>query len=75
MQHQLQRQGSFPFVASVGGLVVLGADIVEVRGGSELVLQLPGPWFDGWEGCWLPTGPGRPWVLHLGPLEPERIAA
>ena len=76
---QLQRHGPFPFVATVGGLVVLGADIVEVRGFSTLELQEPGPWFDDVAGCWFPTGPGRPWVLHIGalsrdPARPEKIA-
>ncbi len=71
---QIRRHGSFPFLATVGGLVVLGADIVELKGRSELVLDRPGAWFEEWEGCWLPTGPGRPWVLHLGPLAPEKIS-
>jgi hypothetical protein len=76
---QVQRHGPFPFVATVGGLVVLGADIVEVRGFSNLVLTEPGPWFDGVAGCWFPTGPGRPWVLHIGApsrlqARPEKIA-
>jgi hypothetical protein len=65
---QLEAYGSFPFVATIGGLVVLGADVVEARGLLGLELRDPGPWFDGLEGRWFPTGQGRPWVLHVGPL-------
>jgi hypothetical protein len=71
---RLKQHGALPFVATVGGLVVLGADIVELRGLSQLVLEEPGPWFDGVAGSWFPTGPGRPWVLHLGTLRPEQPA-
>jgi len=71
MAHQIERFGSFPFMATIGGLVVLGADIVEARGLSEFVLESPGRWFDALEGGWFPTGPGRPWVLHLGVLTGE----
>jgi hypothetical protein len=75
---QLQQRGPMAFVATVGGLVLLGADIVEMKGFSTLVLEDPGPWFDGVAGCWFPTGPGRPWVLHIGALtldgaRPEKI--
>lgn len=74
VQLQVNQHGSFPFVATVGGLVVLGADIVEVRGLSKVVLADPGPWFDDVAECWFPTGPGRPGVLHIGSLRPEKIA-
>ena len=67
MSHRIRSHGHFPFVATVGGLVVLGADIVEVRGLSELVLAQPGPWFEAVSRHWLPTGRGRPWLLSLGP--------
>jgi hypothetical protein len=66
MAQQIQRHGHLPFVATVGGLVVLGADIVEARGLSQLVLGPPGPWFEVMAQRWFPTGRGRPWVLHLG---------
>jgi hypothetical protein len=69
MSIQIDSCGYLPFVATVGGLVVLGADIVKARGLSELVLAPPGPWFDAVAGHWLPTGPGRPWVLTLGPMK------
>jgi hypothetical protein len=68
VRFQLEAYGSFPFVATIGGLVVLGADIVEARGLLGLELRNPGAWFDGLEGRWFPTGQGRPWVLHVGPL-------
>jgi hypothetical protein len=67
MSHWIQGHGYFPFVATIGGLVVLGADIVQVRGLSELTLAPPGSWFDVTAGHWLPTGPGRPWALYPGP--------
>jgi hypothetical protein len=71
--------GFFPFVATVGGLVAFGADIVEVKGFSKVVLEQPGSWFEDVAGCWFPTGPGRPWVLYVGALAagragPEKIA-
>ena len=68
MAHQIHRYGYFPFVATVGGLVVLGADIVEARGLSQLTLEPPGAWLEVAAEHWLPTGRGRPWVLLLGPL-------
>jgi hypothetical protein len=68
MAVRIQRNGYLPFVATVGGLVVVGADIVEARGLSELVLAPPGPWFEVLDQHWFPTGRGRPWVLYLGPL-------
>jgi hypothetical protein len=74
MAHQIRQHGSLPFVATVSGFVVLGADVKGLLGFSELVLGPSGPWFDAVADCRIPTGPGRPWVLHLGPLAPERIA-
>jgi len=68
MAIRIHDHGPLAFVATIGGLVVLGADIVEARGLSELVLAPPGPWFDALDRCWFPTGRGRPWVLRLGPL-------
>ena len=66
MALRIPHLGPAGFVATIGGLVVLGADIVEARGFSELVLAPPGPWYDDAAGHWLPTGPGRPWLLTLG---------
>jgi hypothetical protein len=68
VEFQISQQGSLPFLATVSGCVALGADIVGVRRGSELELEPPGPWFEAVADSWFPTGPGRPWVLHLGPL-------
>ncbi len=72
---QIERQGSLPFLATVSGFVVLGADIIGLHSQSELVLGPAGGWYDEVAGCRFPTGPGRPWVLHLGPLSPAKIAA
>jgi hypothetical protein len=66
MSLRLEMVGYFPFVATVGGLVVLGADIVETRGFSRLVLAPPGDWFEAAAGHWMPTGRGRRWFLDLG---------
>ena len=71
---QIVDYGSVPFIATVAGYVALGADIVATGPRSSLVLGEPGDWFEAVVGCRLPTGRGRPWVLHLGPLAPERIA-
>jgi hypothetical protein len=71
MAYQVGRYGSFPFIATIGGFVVLGADIVKTAGLCELTLERPGSWFDTVEDSWLPTGPGRPWKLRLGPLTPQ----
>jgi hypothetical protein len=65
MKLHVDDHGSLPLVATVSGFVVLGADIVGVRHGSELVLAPPGVWFGRFEGVRLWTGPGRPWELHL----------
>ena len=70
MQLQIEANGSLPMVATIAGFVVFGADVVELRGFSELVLTEPGAWFDSWARSRLSTGPGRPWVLHLGPIGP-----
>ena len=67
---QIDRLGRIPFVATVSGFVVLGADIVGLGPGSELSLAEPGSWFDPVSDGRLPTGPGRPWFLYLGPLTP-----
>lgn len=71
---QIRARGSLPFVATVGGLVACGADIVGLRRGSELLLERPGPWFEAIDGCWFPTGRGRPWVLSVQRPTPEKIA-
>jgi hypothetical protein len=61
----LRIHGSLPFVTTVASGVLLGADIVGLSGGTDLVLGPPGGWFDRLEDARLLTGPGRPWVLHL----------
>lgn len=66
-------EGFVPFVATVSGFVVLGADIAAVyaeAAGSgrrtprcEFELREPGAWFDVWQGRRLATGPGGPWRM------------
>jgi hypothetical protein len=65
MSFRIKSHGSFPFVTTVAGVVVIGADIVGLKGGSRLTLADPGSWFERLRGVRLPTGPGRPWVLQL----------
>ena len=59
--------GSLPYVATVCGFVVLGAEITGVRSGVpghfSLELTEPGAWFEAWRGRRWPTGPGREWSL------------
>ena len=67
----VERGDALPFLATTGGFVVLGADVVGVeterdggRGAARLVLTPPGAWFSGFEARRLGTGPGRPWTVH-----------
>jgi hypothetical protein len=62
---QLDARGRLPFVATVAGFVVLGAEIVGLRPGRGFELAAPGTWFDGFGNTQLAKGPGRAWVLHL----------
>ncbi|RLV48909.1 hypothetical protein D9V37_09940 [Nocardioides mangrovicus] len=65
MGYDLDRsRGPFAFIATVGGCVYLGADLVGLQG-RRLVLADPGPWFEVFRGTRLPTGPGRPWHIRL----------
>jgi hypothetical protein len=73
LRMQLDAVGAIPFVATVAGFVVLGADIRGVWRGA-LELGEPGGWFDDdLATARLPSGPGRPWVLQIG--DRVRIAA
>lgn len=66
--------GPFPLVVAISSVVVRGADIVEVRPSREghytMGLADPGPWFAVFRDRRCPTGPGRPWALHL-PFRPR----
>jgi hypothetical protein len=52
-----------PFVATVAGFVVLGAEIRGLKG-RTMLLRPPGAWFDGMADVQFPTGQGRPWTLQ-----------
>lgn len=76
-----ERLGGFPLVATLGGFVVLGADITDIRGAgpqdgrSVLDLDPPGPWHATFDERRLPSGPGpacvvRGWPATGGPLPP-----
>jgi hypothetical protein len=70
--------GRLPWIATLCGFVVLGADLTGtvsgtggVPAGRRFVLEPPGPWFAALRGRRLPTGRGgRPWVLWWPPLSP-----
>ena len=61
------RRDPLPYVATVCGFVVLGAEIIDIRpdGGGRHHLQLapPGAWFEAWRGRRWRTGPGRAWSV------------
>ncbi len=65
MSLRVARRGSLPLLATVAGVVVLGAEIVSARDHSGVRLGSPGAWFAGLQGARLSLGPGRPWVLQL----------
>jgi hypothetical protein len=58
-----RRAEGLPFIATVAGFVVLGAEVNGLEGG-RMVLRPPGAWFDGLAEAQFPTGPGRPWTLQ-----------
>jgi hypothetical protein len=64
---RIERHGALPFVTTVCGFVVKGAEItrtVPVRGGGyQLELRDPADWFEQLRDHRLLTGRGRPWVL------------
>jgi hypothetical protein len=71
-----ERGRGLPFVCTVAGFVVLGAEIVSARG-RRLELVDPGAWFDGLGDARLLLGPGQAWSIHLdrcGDDPRERIA-
>jgi len=77
---RVEQHGHVPLVATVGGFVAAGAEILEVLvspEGYHLVLQEAGPWFATFRGRRFATGPGRPWVLRdrLGWQHPSTDAA
>ena len=59
------QDGPLPYVSTVCGFVVLGAEIVDVTSGANgrhrLHVADPGPWFDAWRDRRWPTGAGREW--------------
>jgi hypothetical protein len=76
----LGQQGRVPLVATVGGYVVAGADVV-ARSTDDAALprttlqtRPPGDWWDSFAGRRLPTGPGDPllfWRCRLCPPVPR----
>ena len=54
--------GGVPFVATVAGFVVHGADLVGIRGG-QMHLADPGTWFEGLADAQLGSSLGRTWTI------------
>ena len=64
-----QPSGGLPWVATLHGFVVLGADLVglatDAEGVNTFELQPPGDWFDAWHETRIRvTRGGRPWVIR-----------
>jgi hypothetical protein len=59
--------GGLPWIATVSGLVVLGAEVAGWRTGEQgtfvFDLRPPGSWFDGVHGRWFRFQEGRPWFF------------
>lgn len=73
---RVDRDGFMPFVATVCGFVVLGANLVDARPDQRpdveanstdertvLDVEPPGAWFDTFRASRFVTGPGSPWTL------------
>lgn len=64
---RVERDGFLPFLATVCGFVVLGADLVAALRAPDdrtvLDLRQPGAWFTPLQHTRFVTGPGGPWTL------------
>jgi hypothetical protein len=74
IKSRVQRDGFFPFLATVAGFVVVGADIVGLEParpeGTAFLLGEPSAWFDTFRHARLPVTNGGPWQLWSpGPAE------
>jgi hypothetical protein len=62
---RVERDGYFPFLATVAGFVVAGADIVGLEPwrpeGTAFCLREPSPWFEAFRHRRLPVTKGGPW--------------
>jgi len=72
--------GRLPWIATLCGLVVHGAELTGFDEGPDrrvaFRLEPPGPWFELVEQRWFPTGRGgRPWVIRDPPLPSVRTSA
>jgi hypothetical protein len=65
LKSRVERDGYFPFLATVAGFVVVGADIVGLEPGrpegTAFCLREPSPWFDTFRVARLPVTQGGPW--------------
>jgi len=74
IHHSISTVGYYPFVATISGFVVEGAEIVSVAvhpAAKELrtsfVTRSAGEWFDAFQGTRFTTGPGGPWLIWRAP--------
>jgi len=66
-QAWVERDGYLPFLATVSGFVVVGADLIGIdpwcREGTSFRLREPSGWFDPFRHSRLPVTRGGPWQL------------
>ncbi|HEY3528590.1 MAG TPA: hypothetical protein VGK78_05525 [Nocardioides sp.] len=64
---RMRVSGGLPWIATVSGLVVLGAEATgwrtSERGTIVFDLRPPGSWFDGLDGRWFRFREGRTWFF------------
>lgn len=63
-----------PLIGVLAGWVAVGAEIVGYDEG-RFRLDPPGPWFDSFQGTWLPLAPRRRWILWGAPASETRTPA
>ncbi len=79
LELRVRASARFPWVATMHGFVVFGADLTGLEtleaGGLRFCLEPPGEWFASWRGRRLesPRG-GRPWVIQRGVIRPARVS-
>jgi hypothetical protein len=78
IQLSLVRMGPFPYVATIGGFVVDGADFIGLTGGAGGLYRLeraaPGSWFDSFRGRRWAIGPGASVLVYGQPRDWLRAA-
>ena len=74
IRHSISTVGYYPFVATVSGFVVQGAEVIDVelhphgiQVRTSFVTRPAGEWYDAFRGKRFSTGPGGPWLIWRGP--------